>query len=145
MDYKDNVAFALRELSIAMARYFGHMNKDCPHDHPSGIQIGILDYLEKNKNKDIFQKDLEKEFMMRRPTASRVLARMETSDYIQRVSVPYDGRLKKIIINPEVFKKRDHPNKRMEQFNRELTNGLSEKEIEQFIQITTTMKNNIKR
>lgn len=145
MDYKDNVAFALRELSIAMARYFGHLNKDCPHDHPSGIQIGILDYLQRNKEKDIFQRDLEREFMMRRPTASRVLSRMETSDYIQRVSVPYDGRLKKIIINPEKFKKHDHPNKRMEQFNKELTRGLSEEEIAQFIHVTSLMKKNIER
>ena len=56
------------------------------------------------KEKDIFQKDLEKEFDLKRSSVSLLLNNMEKSDLIQRVPVAEDARLKKIILTEKAIK-----------------------------------------
>lgn len=60
----------------------------------------ILRYLQKNSDKDIFQKYIEEEFDLRRSTVSSMLTHLEQKGYVQRESVSYDARLKKITITP---------------------------------------------
>ena len=61
----------------------------------------IIGYVAKNHDRDVFQKDIEKAFSYRRSTASTVLGLMEEKGLIERVSVPYDARLKKIVLTDE--------------------------------------------
>ena len=55
------------------------------------------------KEKDIFQKDLEKEFDLKRSSVSLLLNNMEKSDLIQRVPVAEDARLKKNYFNRKSY------------------------------------------
>ena len=56
----------------------------------------VIDFIYNiEKNKDIFQKDLEKKFDLKRSSVSLMLNNMEKSDLIQRVPVAEDARLKK--------------------------------------------------
>lgn len=58
--------------------------------------IGFL-YCESSK-RNIFQKDIEERFDIRRSSVTSVLNLMESNGIIQRVSVEEDGRLKKIML-----------------------------------------------
>ena len=58
----------------------------------------ILFYLHDNKDKDVFQKDLEEYFSITRSTASKILSLMETKNLVRRGGVSGDARLKKITI-----------------------------------------------
>jgi DNA-binding MarR family transcriptional regulator len=65
----------------------------------TGIQARILGFVYYGADKrDIFQKDIEEEFDIRRSSVTSVLQLMEKNGYIQRVSVSKDARLKKIVI-----------------------------------------------
>lgn len=67
-------------------------------DMPS-TQARILGYIYRESlNNDIFQKDIEEEFDIRRSTATNILQLLEKSGYIERVNVVHDARLKKIVI-----------------------------------------------
>ena len=54
-------------------------------------------YLESQK-RDVYQKDIEEEFNIRRSSVTSVLQLLEKKGYIKRVSVKDDKRLKKIIL-----------------------------------------------
>ena len=58
----------------------------------SEIQGLIIGYLHNNRFKDVFQKDIEERFTMRRSTVTGVLQSMERNGYIIREKVPYDAR-----------------------------------------------------
>src|SRR5690554_4583524 len=62
----------------------------------TGTNLWIIAYLAENKHKDVYQRDLEKNFSTTRSTVSKVLKRMEAKGYLQRVSDSKDNRLKKL-------------------------------------------------
>ncbi|WP_125768414.1 MarR family winged helix-turn-helix transcriptional regulator [Companilactobacillus furfuricola] len=63
------------------------------------MQLSIINYISRNENKtDIFQKDIEKEFNIRKASATSALKLMEQKDLIIRVSLPKDARLKRIVL-----------------------------------------------
>lgn len=62
-------------------------------------QSRIIGFLYKESFKrDIFQKDIEEEFEIRRSSVTNVLQLMEKNGYIKRISVAEDARLKKIML-----------------------------------------------
>lgn len=70
----------------------------------TSVQISIIDYVShEESDRDIFQKDVEREFNIRRATATSALKRMEERDLIVRVSVQQDARLKRIILTPKAY------------------------------------------
>ena len=67
-------------------------------DELTAMHGWILGYLCRNEDKDIFQKDIEAEFKICRSTVTNILKLMEKKGYIRRESVPYDARLKKLVL-----------------------------------------------
>ncbi len=68
-------------------------------DNLTVSQAYVIDFISMaGKDKDIFQKDLEKHFDLKRSSISLMLNNMEKNDLIQRVPVAEDARLKKIIL-----------------------------------------------
>lgn len=47
--------------------------------------------------REIYQRDIEAEFQIRRPTATGILQLLEKNGFIERESVPGDARLKRIV------------------------------------------------
>ena len=70
----------------------------------SGIEITssqarIISFVyRQSKLRNIYQKDIEEEFDIRRSTVTNTLQLLEKDGYIQRVSVNEDARLKKILL-----------------------------------------------
>lgn len=58
----------------------------------------IIMYLHKNRDKVVYQKDLEKEFNITRSTASKVVILMEKKGLVERLSVEGDARLKQLVL-----------------------------------------------
>jgi len=68
----------------------------------TGLQMSIIDYVSRMENsEDIFQKNIEKEFNIRRASATSALKLMEKNDLIVRVPMVNDARLKRIILTPK--------------------------------------------
>ena len=57
-------------------------------------QSVILDYINSEEEKQIYQKDIEQKLLIRRSTATEILNRMEQKDLIIRKSDPLDSRKK---------------------------------------------------
>ena len=58
----------------------------------------ILAYLYRERDREVFQRDIEHAFSITRSTVTNILQLMEKKGYIRRMSVPQDARLKRLIL-----------------------------------------------
>lgn len=58
--------------------------------------IGFIN--DREQYEDVYQRDVEKHFNIRRPTATNMLQLMERKGLLIREPVPGDGRLRKIVL-----------------------------------------------
>lgn len=70
----------------------------------TGVQASILHFIMfESKYRDVFQKDIEEEFKVRRSSATNILQVLEKKQYIRRENVVYDARLKKIVLTAKTI------------------------------------------
>ena len=67
----------------------------------SGRNFWILRYLDDHRDRDVFQKDLENVFKIRRSTVSKTVELMEQKQLLERESVDGDGRMKRLKLTPK--------------------------------------------
>lgn len=116
--------------------------KEC--DNLTGTHGFILGYLaEMSDKQDVFQKDVEKRFDIRRSTASEILNLMERNGLIVRVSVDYDARLKKIVLTDKAKDLCERIDEQFAETENMLTKGISEEELGTFFAVIDKMKANI--
>jgi len=108
-----------------------------------GSNLWIIGYLMMNEGKDVFQKDLEKKFSIRRSTASKTLQLMEDKGFILREPVFYDARLKKIILTDKAREIHKMLMDDIYSANTIAAEGISDEELAAFFKVTEKMKNNL--
>lgn len=108
----------------------------------TGSNHWILCYLFNNMGQDVFQKDLEEAFSLRRSTVSKAIKQMEQKELINRESVDYDARLKKLVLTPKALELNEIVRNDLEQIGNKMTKGLSDEQIEQFSGILKMIKEN---
>lgn len=67
----------------------------------SGRNFWILRYLDTHRDRDVFQKDLESAFKIRRSTVSKTVELMEQKQLLVRESVNGDARKKRLRLTPK--------------------------------------------
>lgn len=95
---KETVHNELRSLSHLIYRFIENLPNKKQIESMTGTNGCIIGYLAENSNHDVFQKDIEKAFGITRSTASKVINLMEQKGLVERQSVSYDARLKKIVM-----------------------------------------------
>lgn len=114
-------------------------------DTVTGTHGWALGYFHRNRDKDVFQKDFEKEFDIRRSTASRILSLMEDNGLIIRESVPYDARLKKIILTEKALEIQSRVIEYFDSLEKEYEKGISAEELNIFYSVLDKINSNIER
>jgi DNA-binding MarR family transcriptional regulator len=97
----------LRILSRHISNYFINYGNRKKFDKMTGSGGWIISYIAENYYRDVFQRDLEKEFDITRSTASKNVDLLVENGFITREPVDYDARLKKLVLTEkanEVFK-----------------------------------------
>ena len=103
----------------------------------------FLKYLGDNQGKDIFQRDIEKAFKVRRSTVTATLNRMEENGLIERKSVEFDNRLKKIELTDKGVLMHLSFKERAERLDNELACALTQKEKEDFLKIIKKLQSKV--
>ena len=88
----------------------------------------LLGYLYANRDRDIYQRDVEKEFSIRRATSSKVITRLEEKGFVRRESVDCDARLKKLVLTEEGMKIQRDVCRELDEFDEKLISVLTEDE-----------------
>ena len=113
-----------------------------PKQEFSGSQGRTLHFL-LAQNRDIFQKDIEEEYRLRPSTATELLKQMEKNGLIVREPVPYDNRLKKIVLTEKALLYRQQVVKDLTDLEKALVKGIPEKDLEVFFDVMEKMMDNL--
>lgn len=104
----------------------------------------IIGFLYENKDKTIYQRDIEKELQIRRSTATGILKLMEKNGLIKKMSDDKDARLKKIILTEKSIKYHKRVEDIMNKLERKMISGIDEKKLNIFLEVISKIKRNIK-
>ncbi len=121
-----------------------HLKCKAPSDI-TGQQMNVIMFLKHSddEGRDVFQRDVECNLNIRSSTATGILKTLEKNGYIERVSVPSDARLKKLVLTEKSYAMFEQIDPFIKAINTKITEGLTEEEIEQFFCITEKLKQNI--
>ena len=96
-----------------------------------------------SKVKDVYAKDIEDAFDMRRATVTGILQLMEKNGIIVREENNVDGRLKRIRLTQKAINLRLKMKKNIQKVESNLLSDLSKEEIETFLKIMEKMSHNL--
>ena len=86
----------------------------------------VLSYI--NSNKEIYQKDIEKRFSIRRSTATEILNLMEKRNLIKRIPSKIDKRINIIEITEEGIKLEKVGKEKIKELEKKMTKDLTKEE-----------------
>ena len=86
------------------------------------------------KTRDVFQRDIEEHFRIRRSTASNIVSLMEKKGLLVRSSVDYDARLKKIELTDKGIAMHESIKQIIDNMEDELAGIFSEDELKLFFE-----------
>ena len=113
-------------------------------DNLSVSQAYVIDFIAmEGKSREIFQKDIEKEFDLKRSSVSLMLNNMEKNDLIKRVSVSEDARLKQIILTDKSIKIHEKISTAIYSVENTLVEDLTPEEIKIFLGVIDKMRNSL--
>lgn len=143
MQDEKHVGFEIRTLSNLIKRKVDNVIANKYTENFTGIHGWVIGYIYRNDGKEIFQKDIEEEFSIRRSTATTILQLMERKDLIIRKSVDYDARLKKIELTEKARKLHEMIKLDIAEIEKQVIKDLSEEEINTFFSIVKKIKSNL--
>lgn len=138
-----NVGPVIRTFSNLINRKVNEMIVE-EEDSLTPQQGWVLCYLVKNLGREVFQKDLEEQFTIRRSTANHMMQLMERNGYIERISVPEDARMRRIMLTPKGTDAHVRIKDRLNRFEALLQKDFSEEEILLFLGMIERMEKNIR-
>ena len=138
----DSIFLELRKLANLMHRALCVQRQhfqDC--DNATHIQMCVLRFLNEAKG-DIYQRDIEKEFSIRRSTATILLQNLEEKGLIYKQNVESDARLKQIILTQKAKEFHRKMKQYADSFEQMILDGISAEEQQEFIKILEKMADN---
>lgn len=115
------------------------------NDTLTGMQGRFLHFiLTYSAEQDVFQRDLEEEFNLRRSTATGILQLMEKSGLLYRESVDYDARLKKIVVTQKGAQCKAQVEQSIRVLEERLQRGISHEDLAVFFRVMAQMSKNLK-
>ncbi len=117
-----------RQLKIASTQLTKQFDKFAIQYDLTSMQMSVIDFLTLFKNQEMFQKDIEHEFNIRRSTASTLLKRMEDKGLVRRVESSKDARQKQVILTDLAVQYEDDIQKFMVETQQKIHSFLSDEE-----------------
>lgn len=95
---QDSLGIMIKKANNALSRDSDHYAKSLGL---TGMQISTINFIANNEHHDLFQRDLELEFNIRKATCSSLVSKMEAADLLIRVPAKDDGRYKRLLLTPK--------------------------------------------
>ena len=138
--------FVAHQLKIVMNKVNRYAEASMPLEVKEEVterQGRVLGYLDRNQDRDIFQKDVESAFCITRSTASKMLSAMEQSGLITRSGVTGDARLKKLALTEKALAHIQLLRSGMQDLEQTLTRGMTEEDKEAFLRLLGMVERNV--
>ena len=133
------IGMEVRALSKYIGRYLNNIQSQYDITGPQGL---ILMYIYQT-DEDVYQRDIEKFFNIRRYTATGLITSLEEKEYIIKESVMSDARLKKLVLTKKAKNAVSLVDTQVVQLEEKMLQGISEEEIQTFRKIIAKMTKNL--
>ena len=140
---RDRIGLIIKRLDHMMRRNLSMHVKDAGIDEITLMHGWIIRYLYENRDRNIFQKDIEKHFSVGRSSVTNVIQLMEKKGYLRREAVEYDARLKKVLLTEKGITTQEQIEGIISGLNIALAEGISEEEIDTFFAVTEKLEENL--
>ena len=137
------IGIEISKTSNIIRRCFGRNTFKKRMEKATGKNGWIIGYLAQNQEKEIFQRDIETEFSMRRSTVSNMIKLMEQKGYIARESVPGDARLKRLVLTEKSMDTYAHMMEEIHHSEEQMRKGISEEELSVFFHVMEMIQRNL--
>lgn len=140
---RQRVGPAIHKLNHMMNRNITAYVRMLGIDEVSVTNGWIIRYLYENRDRDIFQKDIEKRFSIGRSTVTNTIQLMEKKGYIRRDAVESDARLKKVVLTEQGMELHNSMRKVGEELDARTLEGISDEELRTFFEVIEKLEKNL--
>ncbi len=140
----NRVGFMIHKLDMGVKRVLDARMKAAGYDEVTLMHGWILKYLYDNRDREVFQRDIEKQFSIGRSTVTTIIQLMEKRDLIRRESVVQDARLKKVLLTEKGFKHHDLVEESIYGIHRQIMTNITDEEKCIFLDIVQRMDENLR-
>ena len=145
MSEMDNkVGFMIHKLDMGVKKVLEAKLEAAGYDEVTLMHGWILKYLYDNRDREVFQRDIEKQFSIGRSTATTIIQLMEKRDLIRRESVEQDARLKKVLLTEKGFKHHDVVEESLYSIHGQIMTNITDEEKSIFLDIVQRMDENLR-
>ena len=110
----------------------------------TGVQSMVIGYIYKKSQKgEVFAKDIEEEFDMRKATVTGIIQLMETNGLIERKAKEGDCRLKSIVLTPKALEIKTVVKKQIDIEEKNIVNEMTKEEQKQFLELLKRASSNL--
>ena len=112
----------------------------------TGVQSAMIGFIyDEAKKKDVFAKDIEKNFDIRRASIAGMLQNMEKNGLIKRETVGGDARLRRIVLTDKALEIRKEVQKNIRKVEKQAMEGLTKEEVKKYVELTKKMSANLEK
>lgn len=137
------VGLQIKHLNHAFARRFFETARRQEGDEVSMMHGRILGLLYHNRERDVYQRDIEDAFHISRSSVTGIVKRMEEKGYILRRSVEGDARLKKLTLTPLGEALHHQCIRILNETETQAVQGLTQEELETFCTLAKRICDNL--
>lgn len=138
-----SIGFACRCVSNLVKRKMCESEAVRESQQLTGMHGFVIKYIYEHQGEDVYQRDLEKRFEIRRSTATQMLSLMEKNGLILRQPVSHDARLKRLVLTPKAVALHKNVEKEIKGIEESLMQGVSVEEMEIFFAVIDKVKANL--
>ena len=135
-----------KEIDILSNKFKRVINHKVSQYGVTGIQGKIIGFIRfESEKRDVFQKDIEEEFDIRRSSVTSVITLLEKNGYVKRVSFMQDARLKKLVLTDKGIELHNKVHNDFEDFEDYVKGELTKEELDKFMDILNRLSKRIEK
>ncbi len=139
----NRVGFCIHRLNVTMKRVLDARVKSAGVDEVTLMHGWIIKYLYENRDRDVYQKDIERHCCVGRSTVTSIIQLMEKKGLIRRETVENDARLKKVVLTDKGLRNNEAIEEAIAGVNRDMVEGIAAQELAVFERVMQKMLENI--
>lgn len=143
MEEKKSIGHEVKVVSNLIKRSLAQTAAFDNLEHLTGTHGWVIKYLYDHRDRDVYQRDLETDFSVRRSTITGIIQIMEKNGLVVRESVKNDARLKKLVLTEKAIQIHFMVEETIKEFDKNLCHGITEEEMEVFFRVMEKMKDNL--
>ena len=121
------IGFLIKQINNVFEKELNERLKDIGI---TSSQCAVLDYLFHTSKEEVSQRDVEKNLNLKNPTVTGILRRLDEKGYILCVPNAHDKRKKNIYLTEKAYDIQRRMEADRRKLDRELTRGLTKREVE---------------